>query len=96
MTHTPTGGSASWNIVALDRGHWISDASCASDALCVASDNDGSFFATRSPSVRGTSWKTVSVDAGQVIWSVDCPVNGNCAAGDINGRLMIAGKTATG
>jgi len=75
----PTGGSGAWTVTGVDSGHTLYDVSCASESLCVATDNYGDVLTSTDPTGGASMWSAAHVSAG-LIEHVTCTSWGFCIA----------------
>jgi hypothetical protein len=71
--------------------------SCPSEALCVATDEQGNIFTSTNPTGGQSAWSApLQVDAGRAIHSVSCPSAKLCVAVDGYGNALVSTEPAGG
>jgi hypothetical protein len=89
----PTGGVGSWTVSEVDSDHALYDVSCASESMCVATDNDGDVLTSTDPTGGASSWSSTRVSGG-LIEHVSCASWDLCVA--LSGDEVIESTEPTG
>ena len=68
----PTGGAAAWTDTEFPGRHALFSVSCASNALCVAPDLDGSLLVSTNPTGGVGAWTSTAVGSKSAWFSIAC------------------------
>ena len=75
----------------FSSNHELTDVSCPSISLCVASDDEGDILSSRDPSVGGTAgWTVQHVDGDGEITGISCPSTSFCVAVNYGGDVLTS------
>lgn len=88
----PTGGAGSWTHTHIASSNSLRAVSCASTALCVATDEKGNIYPATTPTGGAGAWSSAHVDAspGNKLATISCPSTGLCVAFDFRGNLVYS------
>jgi hypothetical protein len=92
----PTGGASAWTTTKIDsakpNSQRLSDVSCASESLCVATDEEGDVLTSTEPTGGAGAWSSAKV--GGLLQAVSCASWGFCVA--LNRGEAITSADPTG
>ncbi len=75
----------------FSSNHVMTDVSCPSISLCVASDNEGDLLSSGDPSAGAAAgWTVEHVDGDNEITGVSCPSSSFCIAVDYGGDVLTS------
>ncbi len=97
-TH-PTGGRRAWTLGVLGSFGFITEISCPSTSLCVATGDDGGlsgFYTSTDPAGGAATWSFGATDVGSVISGVSCASVSLCVAVDESGDIYTSTDPAGG
>ena len=87
VSSNPADPSATWTVSHVDQDVTVNgaqaaltDVSCPSVFLCVATDNAGNVLSTTDPAGGAATWTATAVDEGTALETVSCPSTSFCVA----------------
>jgi hypothetical protein len=98
----PSGGSAAWTVTQVEPGTYLTDVSCPSASLCVATDASGNVVASTNPTGGASAWRVAHVDPepfSPSLNAISCPSTSLCVASAFDysgGNLAVSTNPAGG
>jgi hypothetical protein len=94
----PTGGAGAWTATDIDAGtgHLLEAISCASAALCVATDDTGHVLTSTDPTGGSGAWTAAEVNATGALGAISCPSPSLCVAFNGSGDAVVSTNPTAG